>query len=66
MLNLVTKLIVKCFDLLVNENYISSDQNRYNLQHAFFLPDTSNPVFIAVTYYFTRNMSGNGSTDYSL
>ncbi len=55
----------KCFDLLVNE-IISSDRNRYNLQRAFFPPDTSNPVFITVTYYFTRNMSGNGSTDYSL
>ncbi len=55
----------KCFHVLVNE-IISSDRNRYNLQRAFFPSDTSNPVFIAVTYYFTRNMSGNGSTDYSL
>ena len=55
----------KCFDVLVNE-ILSSDRNRYNLKRAFFPPDTSNPVFVTVTYYFTRNMSGNGSTDYSL
>ena len=55
----------KCYDVLVNE-IIASDKNRFNLQRAFFPPDTSNPVFVTVIYYFTRNMSGNGSTDYSL
>ena len=45
----------KCFDVLVNE-IISSDRNRYNLQR-IFPSDTANPVFIAVTYYFTRNVS---------
>ncbi len=55
----------KCYDMLVDE-IIESDKNRFNLQRAFFPPDSSYPVFVTVTYYFTRNMSGNGSIDYSL
>ena len=55
----------KCYDVLVNE-IIASDKNRFSLQRAFFPPDTSYPVFVTVIYYFTRNTSGNGSTDYSL
>ncbi len=55
----------KCYDVLVNE-IISNDRNRFNLQNAFFPPDTENPVFVTVTYYFTRNISGDGSTNYSL
>ena len=55
----------KCYGVLENELFIN-DRNRYNLQRAFFPPDTTNPVFVGVTYYFTRNESGNGSTDYSL
>ena len=55
----------KCFDVLANELFII-DRNRYNLQRAFFPPDIANPVFVSVTYYFTRNMSGDGFTNYSL
>ena len=54
-----------CYGVLFNEMLIN-DRNRYNLQRTFFPPDNDNPVFVSVTYYFTRNMSGNGSTDYSL
>ena len=54
-----------CYGVLFNEVFIN-DRNRYNLQRAFFPPDNTNPVFLTVKYYFTRNMSGNGSTDYSL
>ena len=54
-----------CYNVLVNELFIS-DRNLYNLQRAFFPPDTANPVFVHVTYYFTRNMSGDGTTNYSL
>ena len=55
----------RCYDVLANQ-VINNDRNRYNMQNAFFPPDKSSPVFITVTYYFTRNMTGNGSTDYSL
>ncbi len=51
-----------CYDLLANE-LIVSDKNRFNLQQAFFPPNNSNPVFVTVSYYFTRNP--NGSTNYS-
>ena len=54
-----------CYGVLFNEVFIN-DRNRYNLQQAFFPADNANPVFVTVRYYFTRNMSGNGSTDYSL
>lgn len=54
----------RCFDVLVNQ-VVVNDRNRYNLQRAFFPPNVANPVFVEVTYYFTRNASGNGSTDYS-
>ena len=54
-----------CYSVLFNEVFIN-DRNRYNLQRAFFPADNTNPVFVTVRYYFTRNMSGNGSTDYSL
>ena len=54
-----------CYNVLVNELFIN-DRNLYNLQRAFFPPDTANPVFIRVTYFFTRNMSGDGTTNYSL
>lgn len=46
-----------CYDLLENE-LIVSDKNRFNLQQAFFPPSTSNPVFVMVSYYFTRNPNG--------
>ncbi len=55
----------ECFNVLANELFII-DRNRYNLWRAFFPPDIANPVFVSVTYYFTRNMSGDGSTNYSL
>ena len=55
----------KCYGVLENELF-SSDRNRYNLQRAFFPPDVTYPVFVGITYYFTRNASGSGSTDYSL
>ncbi len=55
----------KCYDVLVNE-IISNDRNRFNLQNAFFPPDTANPVVVSIIYYFTQNMSGDGTTNYSL
>ncbi len=55
----------KCFHVLASELFII-DRNRYNLQRAFFPPDITNPVFVSVRYYFTRNISGDGYTNYSL
>ena len=55
----------KCYGVLEDELFIN-DRNRFNLQRAFFPPDTSYPVFVGITYHFTRNASGNCSTDYSL
>ena len=51
----------QCYDLLVNEVVISN-KNRYNLQKVFFPANYSNPVFVRVTYHFTRNP--DGPTDY--
>ena len=53
----------KCFDVLVHE-IISNDRNRFNLQKAFFPPIKSTPVFLEVIYMFTRNLTGDGTTDY--
>ena len=53
----------KCYDALVNE-IIINEQNRYNLQKAFFPPGVANPVFVTVFYIFTRNLTGDGSTNY--
>ena len=54
----------KCYDVLVNE-LIVSDHNRFTLQRHFFPPDVENPVFVEVKYYFTRNLTGDGTTNYS-
>ena len=54
----------KCFDALVNE-IITNDRNRYNLQKTFFPPEKSNPVFVTVHYVFTRNLTGDGTTNYT-
>lgn len=40
-----------CFNLLVSST-ITPEQNQYNLQKAFFPPDTSNPVYVTVRYIF--------------
>ena len=45
-----------CFNRLASET-VSSDKNQYELQRAFLPPDTSNPVFIKVTYKFVGNSS---------
>ena len=54
----------RCFDVLVNQ-VVVNDRNRYNLQRAFFPPNEANPVFVNITYFFSRNASGDGSTNYS-
>ena len=54
----------KCYAVLANELFIN-DRNRYNLQKAFFPPDVENPFFVTVTYIFTRNLTGDGSTNYT-
>ena len=54
----------KCYDALVNE-LIINDHNRFSLQKAFFPPDVVDPVFVNVTYVFTRNLTGDGTTNYT-
>ena len=51
----------QCYDFLVNEMIISN-KNRFNLLKVFFPANNSNPVFVRVTYHFTRNP--DGPTDY--
>ena len=53
----------KCYDALVNE-LIINDRNRYNMQQTFFPPDKVDPVFVEITFVFTRNLTGDGTTDY--
>jgi len=48
----------KCFDVLQNEVLISS-KNRYNLQRAFYPPDTASPVLVSVTYYLDNMYTYN-------
>ena len=46
-----------CFNLLVSST-ITPERNQYNMQKAFFPPDTSNPVYVTVHYIFV-NESGD-------
>ena len=46
-----------CYNVLANE-LIVSDRNRFNLQNAFFPPESTNPVFVTVRYRFIRNSTG--------
>lgn len=40
-----------CFNLLVSR-VITPEKNQYNMQKAFFPPDTENPVYVTVHYIF--------------
>ena len=41
----------KCYSLLV-ANVTDDDRNQYNLQYAFFPPNTTSPVFVIVIYHY--------------
>ncbi len=41
----------KCYSLLV-ENVTDDDRNQYNLQYAFFPPNSSSPAFVAIIYHY--------------
>ncbi len=46
-----------CFNWLAS-SIVTPERNQYNMQKAFFPPDTANPVYVTVHYIFVMESTG--------